>query len=114
MIRQTKEVFPNNKMYWKFFELNKFRQSDNYINITKDSPLKEQWLEFFIDCSKKQHEPDRNEIIKKGYDIMKVATWDNDVKTLYWKQKATAEDLYATQKEAIEEARIQEEGREEG
>ena len=73
--------------------------------------LKEQWLEFLIDCSKQQSEPDRNEIIKKGYRIMEVAKWTPDQQTLYLNQKMQAlearlaqEDLEREAREAREEA----------
>jgi len=96
-IIQTNEPYPDNKMHWKFFELKKFEWSEIYKSINRDSPLKEQWLEFLIDCAKQEHEPDRNDIIKKGYDIMKTAKWDSDTKVLYWKQKQNELDLLKTQ-----------------
>ena len=104
MVVQTNEVVPGNKMHWKFFELPKFQESTNYKKINKDSELKHQWLEFLIDCSKQIEEPDRNEIIKKGYEIMKVAKWDHDTQVLYWKQQANMQDLIETQKSTAEEA----------
>ena len=96
MVVQTKEIYPGNKMYWKFFELTKFKESDSYKGkeINKISPLKEQWLEFLVDCSEQKAKPDRAEIIKKGYEIMKVANWTHDKKTLYWKQKADEEAFF--------------------
>ena len=73
--------------------------------------LKEQWLEFLVDCSKQQSEPDRNKIIKKGYRIMEVAKWTPDQQTLYLNQKMQAlearlaqEDLEREAREAREEA----------
>jgi predicted transposase/invertase (TIGR01784 family) len=103
MVKQTKEVVPGNKMFWKFFELPKFEESDNYKIINKDSSLKEQWLEFLIDCSKQEEEPDRDKIIKQGYEIMKVASWDPNIQALYWHQKAVEEDFFETQEEAKRE-----------
>ncbi len=97
MVMQTNEIVPGNKMHWKFFELPKFQASENYKHMNKASPLKEQWLEFLIDCSKQTEEPDRNEIIKQGYEIMKVAKWDHDTQILYWKQKTNMQDLIETQ-----------------
>jgi len=102
VVIQTKEVVPGNKMFWKFFELPKFKESENYAHIDKDSSLKEQWLEFLIDCSTKQEKPDRSDIIKKGYEIMEVAKWEPDIKTLYWKQKMNEISLIETQ-EALKE-----------
>jgi predicted transposase/invertase (TIGR01784 family) len=104
MVMQTNEIVPGNKMHWKFFELPKFQESDNYKSISKESPLKEQWLEFLIDCSKQEEAPDRSEIIKRGYEIMKVATWSSDTQALYWKQKMNELDLIETQQELEYEA----------
>lgn len=102
MVIQTNEVIPGNKMFWKFFELPKFQESDNYQGINRDSSLKEQWLEFLINCSTQKEEPDRNEMIKKGYEIMKVAKWDNDTKVLYWKQKMNEQAILEVQEETLE------------
>jgi predicted transposase/invertase (TIGR01784 family) len=106
MVIQTNEIIPGNKMFWKFFELPKFQESDNYRTIDKDSALKEQWLEFLIDCSKKDEEPDRSEIIKRGYEIMKVANWTPDQKALYWKQKMNEIAFLEAQQLQEEEALI--------
>jgi len=106
IIKQTGEVFPGNKMHWKFFELPKFQESDNYKSISKESPLKEQWLEFLIDCSKQEEAPDRSEIIKRGYEIMKVANWTPDQKALYWKQKMNEIAFLEAQQLQEEEAII--------
>ena len=103
-IVQTQEVFPGNKMYWKFFELPKFAKSDSYKNITAGSPLKNQWLEFLVDCSKQSEEPERHEIIKRGYEIMEIAKWNPNTKVLYWKQKVNEQDLLETQEDAKKEA----------
>jgi len=106
MVIQTNEIVPGNKMFWKFFELPKFQESNNYKSISKESPLKEQWLEFLIDCSKKDEEPDRSEIIKKGYEIMKVANWTPDQKALYWKQKMNETAFLEAQQLQEQEALI--------
>lgn len=106
MVIQTNEIVPGNKMFWKFFELPKFQESDSYRTIDKDSALKEQWLEFLIDCSKKDEEPDRSEIIKRGYEIMKVAKWTPDQKALYWKQKMNEIAFLEAQQLQEEEALI--------
>ena len=91
-------------MYWKFFELPKFMKSDNYKNITAGSPLKNQWLEFLVDCSKQSEEPERDKIIKRGYEIMEIAKWTPDTQSLYWKQKRNEQDLLETQEDAKKEA----------
>ena len=49
-IVQTNEPYPGNKMHWKFYELLKFADSNSYKNISKESSIKYQWLEFLIDC----------------------------------------------------------------
>ena len=103
LVMQTYEVVPFNKMFWKFFELPKFKESSNYKSMSKDSPLKEQFLEFLLDCSEKEEEPDRDEIIKKAYEVMKVAKWDGDKKALYWKQRANEQDFLATQESLKDE-----------
>lgn len=100
VIVQTSEVYPGNKMHWKFFELPKFQQNIIYKGMDKDSPLKYQWLEFLADCSERHDEPDRDAIIKKGYEIMKVAKWDHNTKVRYWKQKVNEQAA----EEAMEEA----------
>lgn len=101
---QTGEIVPGNKMHWKFFELSKFQRSANYKSIHKGSPLKEQWLEFLIDCSKQTQEPDRDEIIKKGYEIMQVAKWGDEAKVLYWKQKVNEHEAIQAQQAIAEES----------
>jgi len=87
VIIQTNEIYPGNKMHWKFYELPKFKKSVDFKNMCKDSDIKHQWLEFLVKCNNQVEEPDRNDLIKKGYDIMKIAKWDEDTKNLYWKEK---------------------------
>lgn len=106
VVLQTGEVVPDNRIFWKFFELKKFSESSIYESITKSSPLKEQWLEFLIDCSNQTEAPDRNEIIKKGYEIMKVKNWTPLQCAQYEHQQDAAEDLRLTI-----EAKIAKEGR---
>jgi len=98
VIKQTGQVFPGNKMHWKFFELSKFKEHNNSKNLTKNSELKYQWLEFFNECSKQLEEPDRNELIKKGYEIMKMSLWNDDQHILYWKQQKNERDAIEHQK----------------
>jgi len=88
IIEQTKEVFPENKMHWKFFELSRFENHDCYRSLTKESCLKHQWLEFLINCGNQLHEPDRNDMIKKGYEIMKMAQWDCTRQSFYWLEQS--------------------------
>ena len=116
MVVQTKEIVPSNKMHWKFFELPKFIKSDTYKNISKMDSMKNQWLEFLADCSKQKEKPDRSEIIKKGYEIMKIAKWTEDQKLLYWKQKRNEQDFIDTIEIEKQEAeqKAKEEGKKEG
>jgi hypothetical protein len=104
IIKQTGEVFPGNKMHWKFFELSKFKEHEVYRNLTKDSNLKHQWLEFLINCGDQLNEPERDDIIKQGYKIMKLAQWSGDKQALYWLEQAREFDQIENQKELIQEA----------
>jgi hypothetical protein len=66
MISQTGEVFPANKMNWKFYELSKFNQHSDSKNLTINSDLKLQWLEFLNKCGNELSVPDRHYLMKKG------------------------------------------------
>jgi len=112
MIVQTGEIYPDNKMNWRFLELAKFKQSDYYKSITKESPIKYQWLGFLVDCSQGIAKLDREEIIQRGYKIMEIATWSGDQQTLYWKEKDNERAAKQILKESKEEGF--EEGFEEG
>ena len=61
-------------------------------------------MEFLVDCSKHSEEPERHEIIKRGYEIMEIAKWTPDTQSLYWKQKRNEQDLLETQEDAKKEA----------
>ena len=98
-VKQTGEVFPGNKMHWKFFELSKFKEHNDSKNLTKDSDLKYQWLEFLIDCGSQLSEPDRHELIKEGYNIMKMMKWAGDKQVLYQKEQMRELDAIENQKE---------------
>jgi flagellar biosynthesis/type III secretory pathway protein FliH len=91
-------------MHWKFFELAKFKEHNDSKNLTKDSDLKYQWLEFLIDCGDQFNEPDRHELIKEGYDIMKMMQWKGDKQALYWKEQVRELDFIENQKEEKEKA----------
>ncbi len=85
-VQQTQEVYPGNKMHWKFFELGKFQKHPDSENITKDSPLKLQILDFLLTCSVQQNAPeDRDDIIKKSYIAMDQMTWEPDERAMHWK-----------------------------
>ena len=73
-------------MYWKFFELVKFAKHQDSKEITKNSPLKVQWLDFLLHCSQQRDIPEnRDEAIKVGYEIMDQLKWEPDERTLHWK-----------------------------
>lgn len=112
IIVQTGEIYPNNKMNWKFYELPKFAGSDIYKNINVLSEIKHQWLEFFYDCGQNTELPERDSIIQEAYKIMEISTWNPDTQLMYWKQKANEQDAYTSRLEEIEQAR--EEGKKEG
>ena len=113
MVVETKEEIPGNKMHWKFFELPKFTKAYKSTDIGKTNSLKEQWLDFLIKCSKQTDIPDNiDDIIKKGYNIMKLANLSEDQRILYWKQKSNEMEELKEQK-MLEEKAFQE-GVEEG
>ncbi|RYE06404.1 MAG: Rpn family recombination-promoting nuclease/putative transposase [Rickettsiaceae bacterium] len=112
-VKETGEEVPGNKMCWKYYELQKFRDSENYKNINANSPIKDQWLEFLLDCSKKSSSPtDRAKLIQKGYEIMKMTSWTTDQKNAYDRAKQKEEDDAAQIQIKADQAR--KEGLEEG
>lgn len=92
-VLETGQEVPGNKMHWKFYELKRFAKSVKNKTINHESSIKEQWLDFLIKCGTQQEVPnDISEIIKKGYEIMKIANWTEDQRTLYWKQKSNEQN----------------------
>ena len=86
MIKELNIEMPSNKMHWKFYELERFqRVCDNEgKSIDKDSPIKDQWLNFMLHCHEKTSVPeDVDEIIKKAYEIMKTANWPESERLRY-------------------------------
>ena len=74
----------DNKMIWKFFELTKFKEYMQKFSIQKDSPIKHQWLQFLLKCHEAEDTPENiAEIIKEGYDIMRMSNWSPEQKVLY-------------------------------
>lgn len=104
VVKQTGRVFPKNKMHWKFYELSKFKEHDDYKILNEKSILKHQWLEFLIDCGNQLQTPNRDNIIKNGYDIMKMMKWQGDLQNLYWKEQIREHDAEQYQKELIAQA----------
>ena len=85
-VLQTQEIYPGNKMHWKFFELEKFAQHKDSENITKNSPLKLQWLDFLLNCAHQSDIPeDRDKVIQDGYHVMDKMSWQPDDRTTHWK-----------------------------
>jgi hypothetical protein len=84
MIQELNKEVPHNKMYWKFFELPKFEKFIKGKKLDVDAPLKEQWLNFLISCNNQEDTPENvNEIIKEGYNIMKIANWSKEDREHY-------------------------------
>jgi predicted transposase/invertase (TIGR01784 family) len=84
MIQELNKEVPHNKMYWKFFELPKFEKFAKDKDINAGSSLKEQWLNFLINCHDQKVVPENvSEIIKAGYEIMKIAKWSKEEKENY-------------------------------
>jgi predicted transposase/invertase (TIGR01784 family) len=79
-IEELNQHVPDNKMYWKFFELKRFEKLCNNEEIgVEQSSSKyniQKWLRFLIECGKKTEESipdDIPEIIKEAYKVMKTA-----------------------------------------
>ena len=52
--------------------------------INAGSSLKEQWLNFLVNCNDQKTVPENvSEIIKLGYEIMKIAKWSQEEKENY-------------------------------
>ena len=112
-VQQTKAIYPGNKMYWKFFELEKFAAHKDSQNITKASPLKLQWLDFLLSCSAQTDIPeDRDSIIQECYNIMDKMKWDPDERTIHWKNIINQQDGEKLLSDTRVEGRL--EGRVEG
>ena len=74
----------DNRMTWKFFELTKFKEFIKHMKIDHNSPIKHQWMHFLLKCQEADEEPeDIADIIKEGYEIMKMANWTPTEKVLY-------------------------------
>ena len=98
MIKELGVEVPGNKMYWKFFELPKFKNYIKNQQISYDSDLKEQWLDFLLNCSECNEIPeDRNDIIKRGYEIMKIANWTKEDRDAY--ELSKLKEAYALKEE---------------
>lgn len=113
MVIETGQEMPGNKMHWKFFELPKFVKFYKNKTIDISNPLKEQWLDFLVKCNTKIEIPgDVHELIKKGYNIMKIANWSEDQRLLYWKQKSN--EIEEIREQKLLEEKVFNEGKLEG
>jgi len=84
MVKELNQEVPHNKMCWKFFELPKFEKFAKDKDINAGSSLKEQWLNFLINCHDQKIMPENvSDIIKAGYEIMKIAKWSKEDKENY-------------------------------
>ena len=113
MIKEFGVVVPSNKMNWKFYELNRFKKYMKDHPVTVQSPLKEQWLKFFIECQDQKEIPEEvDRVIRKAYELMNMEKWTEAERILYWKSQANRESAEA----ALEEQRAEglKEGRKEG
>ncbi len=99
MVQELGIVVPYNKMNWKFYELEKLQQYIKDSPFTAHSEMKEQWLNFLIECQKQTKLPeDVDNLIKEAYRIMDMQQWTEEQRILYWKQEADWE-LYESQLE---------------
>ena len=79
-IEELGQPVPDNKMYWKFFELKRFEKlcNNETIGIEQSSPKYhvDKWLRFLLECGKKNEElisDNTPEIIKEAYKVMETA-----------------------------------------
>jgi predicted transposase/invertase (TIGR01784 family) len=88
MMHGRAKTINSNKMVWKYYELNKFRQTDRFQSKTINSlsDLKEQWLEFLCTCSDQTALPQRETIILDAYRIMEFEGWGMEQKRQYMDQ----------------------------
>jgi predicted transposase/invertase (TIGR01784 family) len=92
MIKGYNIEIPDNKMNWVFCELSKFKKQHKDDAIDGTFSIKEQWLDFLINASTREKAVENlNEIVKKGYEIMKSVLLSEDTRTLYWKEKRDKE-----------------------
>jgi predicted transposase/invertase (TIGR01784 family) len=111
----------HNKMFWKFFELNKFAKLKSEGAIDLQNP-KNQWLDFLITCARQDDIPTGIiPEIREAYKIMEMHQWSPVEFQRYEAEiKRGAEtdrvDAYSLYQEEIEEGRAKGkiEGREEG
>ena len=88
MIKGYNIEVPDNKKHWVFCELTKFKKQYKNKEVTSIDSLKVQWLDFLINASERESIPSNlDNIIKKGYEIMKMSLWEQDQQIVYWRQK---------------------------
>jgi predicted transposase/invertase (TIGR01784 family) len=98
------QEMPGNKMHWKFYELCKFKTFTKGKVIDGSYAVKEQWLDFLVNCSSNLFIPENlDNKIKEGYKIMKMANWNRDQIVSYYKLKANEYDEQITIENTIKE-----------
>jgi predicted transposase/invertase (TIGR01784 family) len=98
------QEMPGNKMHWKFFELNKFKMHTKGTAVNNLDSIKEQWLDFLVNCNSNLTIPENlDDKIKEGYKIMKMANWNRDQIVSYYKLKANEYDEQITIENTIKE-----------
>lgn len=111
-IKEDMEEMPGNKMSWKFFTLSKFAKTNKAAIIDKESDMKLQWLDFLSKCGHAEEIPEGlSDIIRKGYEIMKVANWTEaqriqhftQKREEYYRKREREEDIQKVRKEGIEQ-----------
>jgi len=118
----TNEEMIDNKMYWVFNEIPKYRmykeKIDNKNGLTKKIDLKkhkivnnrfEQWLSFLATCNYQKEEPENIEdVIKKSYFLMKLSNMENKERKKYFELVQEELDEKITNENKIEKVRIEE------
>lgn len=98
------QEMPGNKMHWKFYELCKFKTFTKGKLIDNTYTVKDQWLDFLVNCSSNLSIPENlDNKIKEGYKIMKMANWNRDQVVSYYKLKANEYDEQITIENTIKE-----------
>ena len=75
-IREHKHIeLPGNKMYWKYYELSKFKKVYENKVVTDQDPIKIQWLDFLSKSHERQETPKVDQLVKQAYSIVERAKW---------------------------------------
>ncbi len=88
----------NNKMFWYFFDLEKFKKKfEEEFEEEFEVNYKDQWLYFFATCGKEEKKPQfiTHKPVEDSYIFMHQLLWDVDTARAY----KTAEENYERQKQ---------------